>query len=103
MEQTKNTVFTATHKFASMPFILTVSLHTDMMQANPLANEFTHTKTGQKIVPTKKEQRKMAQEYYTKALPAIYQQLANLSGLSLSHANNHPKYSSLSKMFEPNI
>ena len=100
MEETKNTVFTAAHKFKDMPFILTVSLHTERVQAN-LTYDFTHSKTGQKVVPNKKEQRKMANEYYTVAIPTIYQQLANESGLSLNHHNQHPKYSKYNKVFEP--
>jgi 3'-phosphoadenosine 5'-phosphosulfate sulfotransferase (PAPS reductase)/FAD synthetase len=95
--------FTAQFKFTKMPYTLTVTLDADEKAIKALFNSFIHTKTGQKIQPTKKEQRKMAEEYYTKAIPATYQALANQSGLSLVHQNQHPKYSKHNKTFEPII
>jgi len=90
------------YNFDELAITVTISyvVDNDKQTANQSA-KWHITKTKAPIVLTKEQQIRIAKEYYTKAVPYIYQRLANKLNSMIVYTCQHPDYVSTSKTYEP--
>ncbi|MES2379699.1 MAG: hypothetical protein V4538_01570 [Bacteroidota bacterium] len=89
----------AEYKFTTAPFTLKV---TAFKQGNTgMVSEWVNTRTQAKQEPNQVESKTMMYEYLTKAIPHIYQLLANSIDTPIVYAIQAPGYEKYTKTYMP--